>query len=77
MVALNNRNDALSRHVQELLGCGGRVTTRQEQMEVLEKRYGVCRQEREDLSATLEESKKYEGVVMSMIDEMVQMKCCM
>lgn len=44
---------------------------REEQLSVLEKRYGVCHRERDELNEKLMESEKFHGTVMSALSEMV------
>lgn len=47
------------------------MRSREEQLDVLEKRYAVCHKERDDLNEKLIESEKYQGTVMSMLSDLV------
>ncbi len=44
---------------------------REEQLDVLEKRYNVCHKERDELNEKLIESEKFHGTVMGILNEMV------
>ena len=71
MASLTNKNEALDRHVKDLWDSREWMMCREEQLDVLEKRYNVCHKERDELNEKLIESEKFHGTVMGILNEMV------